>query len=319
MSMTKCALWVLPCVTLVFSDCSPANVMATGGPDPTTIKEACHDYAYAYCARLATCSPTAIAIKFATSTTCETVQEALCVARLSAPGTGSSPAGTAACQKALGSWDCGDFIYSTNPPPECQTPAGTLPSGSACSVNPQCKSSYCGNTAHHVCGTCTAAPVQGDSCAEDICPQGLVCRGATPACTAYAESGTTCSSAVPCAEGLACVGGVCQPGAKTAGATCTLTQAGCDPYRGLACDASTSTCVTLHIANPGEACGVVGSQDAWCVAGTCPRGACVPFGNVGDPCELNGSVLCMGGLHCIVTSDGGTSGTCQVPGAASCM
>jgi hypothetical protein len=62
----------------------------------------------------------------------------------------------------------------------------------------------------------------------------------------------------------------------------------------------------------------VNNQPAYCKAeGTCVSlngvigSACVGAAGLGAPCDLVKGPGCLFSVHCIVTSDGGTAGTCQ--------
>jgi len=315
--------WAALCAAS-FAACSPANVMGvvgTGGApagDPAAVAKACDAYAQAYCGHLASCSPTATGLAFGTGATCEAVTGAACLNQGTAPGSGWTVPRTAGCTQAIPSWACGDFVFGANPPPECQTPAGTLPSGSPCGVDAQCVSAYCGGLAASACGTCEAPPAPGDSCASNLCPLGLVCSGSPPRCSASVASGAACTASQTCAVGLSCLSGTCTPGVMSADAGCVFKGPGCDPYvAGLSCSASSSACVTLQLAGAGEACGMVVDQQVGCVAGSCPRGVCVPFVAPGGACAIGGA-SCLAPARCDPTADGGTMGICQLPGAVAC-
>ena len=319
---TALAFAVAVAAGALHAGCSPANVMGTsadGGPDEAAAKTACSAYAYAYCTKLTTCSRTLTTTKYGSTPACESLIGQLCEYRLLAPGTGSTTATTAACKSALDSWMCSDFMLNVNPPPECAVTMGKRSSGSPCAVSQQCTSGYCGGLVHSLCGTCMAPPQVADPCTENLCPQGLTCRGNPPACAQFAGAGQACSSSIPCGEGLTCVAATCQYGVADTTTPCAPSPgAGCDANAGLTCDASTDRCVLLPIAGPGQACGnTVGTVSVACTAGTCPRGACVPYVHVGAACDIAGPG-CISPSRCIVTGDGGTKGTCQLAGAAAC-
>jgi hypothetical protein len=99
---------------------------------------------------------------------------------------------------------------------------------------------------------------------------------------------------------------------------CSFNGAGCDIYYGLACNAVNNTCQTARIANPGEACGMVMAQSQACYAGVCERGQCRGSVPLGGACDLDGGAPCVDTSRCVATTDGGTVGTCQVPGRYAC-
>jgi hypothetical protein len=305
--------------------CSPADVAGTSGVS-SAVLEACSDYSYAWCTKLSGCSSTFLQQRYGSATSCEAIEKASCVNALTAPQTGASVATRQACMAALPEWDCTDFIDTQNPPPACHTATGPLTPGEVCSVATQCQSGFCALPWGSACGTCAPVPPAGASCAETECPVGLVCLGTPPTCILQGGMGDSCLTVSYCIDGLACVGadsatstpGTCQPSPATLGATCTFGGAGCDYTAGLACNAVSNTCVTLKLYQPGQACGEVMDQASACVGGTCPRGTCVASGVLGGACDIDGTA-CISGTVCIVSTDGGTSGTCQPRGSAACQ
>jgi hypothetical protein len=108
-----------------------------------------------------------------------------------------------------------------------------------------------------------------------------------------------CNGNQPCSEGLTCVAGaspasgVCEQGMQTQGASCDFTGAG-------------------------EACGTVGNQSLACIAGSCIRGACVTNVALGGACDVAHGPPCVENARCILSSDTGTTGSCQLEGATLC-
>ena len=307
--------------------CSPANVSAgpgDAGIDLAAIEQACADYTYDYCARLQSCSTTAVQVRYGSTGVCESVENALCLSVGMTPATGATPEQNEACGKALGDWSCTDFLVSQNPPPACQLVTGPLANGATCAVRSQCQSGYCGFPAGSACGVCAPAPRPGDSCAETQCPPSLVCLGSPPRCVAYAQAGAACGASQPCNDGLTCVGasataaGVCQASVQSVDLPCSFSGAGCDFSAGLACNAQSGKCAVARLAQPGQACGIVANQLASCVSGTCPRGMCVANVPLGGACDLDGGPPCIGATRCILSVDGGAGGTCQLNGASTC-
>ena len=94
--------------------------------------------------------------------------------------------------------------------------------------------------------------------------------------------------------------------------------AGCDFAAGLTCNVSTGTCQTAKLVPPGSACGVVGYQDNSCFQGSCIHGTCIGSVTPGEACDAQIGPSCTIPARCIITSDGGTSGTCVIPGAEAC-
>lgn len=303
--------------------CSPADVAGTSGVS-SAVLEACTNYAYAFCSKLGACSSTVMQQRFGTTATCESLEKAVCVNGLTAPNTGATVAGKQACMQALPEWDCSDFIDTQNPPPPCHVAMGPLGTGEACSVAPQCQSGYCAIPTGAACGTCAAAS-PGVSCADSQCPSGLMCLGTPPTCLVPAGSGDSCATTSYCIDGLTCVGanattstlGTCQPSVTTSGEACVASGAGCDYFSGLACNAVTRTCETLKLYQPGQACGEVMDQPSACVEGVCTRGVCVGYVPLGGACVIGGPP-CSPDTVCVVSTSGGTDGTCQPRGSSAC-
>jgi hypothetical protein len=86
----------------------------------------------------------------------------------------------------------------------------------------------------------------------------------------------------------------------------------------------TNQCERVQLAKAGQSCGDVNHQSAYCAAqGDCigagaAPGVCRSSAAAGAPCDLVQGPHCINPARCIVSSDGGTSGTCQVPNAALC-
>ncbi len=307
--------------------CSPANIASPDGGDPNTT--ACTNYAFARCHQLATCSPTAVQIRYGDDPTCRALYTGNCLGSLEAPATGTSAASSQACAQAIanGSWTCSDFLFNQNPPPSCGVMAGALAMGAACAFPGQCQSGFCAIPLGRACGTCAAPAKPGDSCANlTTCGPSLVCDAVTSTCEGFAALGAACLQGQPCAAGLNCVGakvgtpGTCMPSTTTLGDACSFTGAGCELLAGLACNAVTGQCATAHIVGPGLACGIVANQFADCASsGSCVSGACVAGAPIGAACDLANGPGCLDLLRCVVTADGGTAGTCQLPSAATCQ
>lgn len=312
--------------------CTPADLGPTdagGGDGPTNLVQAAQDRAYAYCARLQFCSPTAVQLRFGTLQTCQSILSALYGAEVVLPQSGVTISSLEACTAAIGSsmtsgWNCEDIINNVSAPPECTGFAGPRAMGAPCAVGAQCQSSFCAAAPGAGCGACAPVPQQNAQCATQSCGQGdLVCTTAQT-CVPYAGMGQQCSAGTqPCGAGLTCVGAVGTTPGECAAATqvmldaCLFTMAGCDIFSGLACNASTGVCETARIANPGEACGVVGFQPATCAVGDCIRGVCVGRVPFGGSCNLDGGPPCMDSTRCVI-ADGGAEGTCEVLGMATC-
>jgi hypothetical protein len=317
-------------VALAALSCSPANVggpIADAGSDTSAdsstdgganATQACLNRAYAYCTQLQTCSTTAIEYRYGDVQTCKTLIAGECEVSAAAPSTGTSIAQIEACTAVEPTWACGDIIHSQNPPPACAAPPGPFANGTACTVNAQCQSSWCSHPPGKACGACAPPPNPGDPCDGNECPLPLVCSTSTLTCGAYVEAGGQCNAGNLCDSGLTCVGGICEAGVTVANMPCVFAGPGCDQFSGLACNAQSGTCKTLQLIQGGAACGTVANQPTLCEVGYCNRGACVGYAGLGEECDLAAGPECAANLRCIVTSDGGTAGICQILGGGSC-
>jgi hypothetical protein len=321
-----------PLLAVVLSlACSPASV-GSEGPSPD---QACTDWAYARCTRTQACSPTAVIERYGDVSTCETIFKSSCVANLAAPSTGATSAGQEACAQAVPGWDCGDYILVQNPPPSCQQATGALASGAACAFPAQCQSGFCAIVPGAPCGTCAPPPQAGASCAQlTSCGFTLSCNTVSATCFVPAQSMAACAPGQSCAPGEQCVGedaatgasGTCQLAVETLGGACSSTTNECDFYAGLTCDTKTAQCVAVELVGTGS-CNYVASVNevVHCAAGgKClsatpgAEGTCDGSSPLGGPCDLAQGPECINPSRCFVGTDGGTSGTCQVPNGASC-
>jgi hypothetical protein len=223
-----------------------------------------------------------------------------------------------------------------NPPPECQQATGSLAAGAACAYAQQCQSGFCAVVPGASCGTCAAAPQTGDSCAQlTTCGMGMSCLTFSSTCASPAQPMAACAPTQACTVGNECIGanyttgasGTCQLAVEMLGAACSSSTNTCDFYAGLTCDTQTKQCVAAQLVGAGQACNFVTSanQSVYCGGGgkcisASPgvQGTCSGASNLGGPCDLTVGPECISPSRCIVGSDGGTSGTCQVTDATTC-
>ena len=312
---------------VTFAACSPPNVSQS---DPNA---ACADYAYARCTHLATdCSPAYMLYRYGSDdpvSLCRTLITQSCINNLTGPGAGGTPSGIEACAQVIPTkWSCSDFVELLNPPPECAQPVGSLPSGAACATDGECQTRFCAVPLGNACGTCQQAPQPGSSCAGiGTCgnESGMTCESGT--CVPFVEQGSACGGGQGECDpgaGLACVAGTCQPAVTTANAACASTP-GCALVDGLVCNTELKTCQQAQFAGAGQPCGTVGYASIFCAGvATClgasgnTPGTCAALSPPGGPCDLSAGPDCLSPTRCIVTSDGGTSGTCQFLDGSSC-
>jgi hypothetical protein len=334
--MNRLALPPLASLVVVLAGlgCSPASVgPADAGPSSA---QACADWSYARCTRVQSCSPTAMVFRYGDVNTCESLMKSSCLANLAAPSTGSTPAGLEACVQALPNWDCGDYLFSQNAPPECQQTTGALGTGGTCAFTTQCQSGFCAMVPGAACGTCAPTPQPGDSCAQlTSCGFGLACSSFSQTCLVVAQPMTACAPTQSCTVGYECIGanystgapGVCQTAGESLGTACSSSTHDCDFYSGFTCNTQTLQCVAAQLVGAGQACNYVASanQTMYCGSGgKClsptpgAQGTCAGASPVGGPCDLVAGPECISPSRCLVGSEGGTGGTCQVADATMC-
>jgi hypothetical protein len=334
--------------TLPSLACSPKNVggpddaggavdtgpLETGGGGPT-IDKACADSAYARCTHLQTCFPAAVPLRYVDLATCEADVKAFCVGSLSAPSTGQNPTGVEACVAAIPNWDCGDYLFETNSPPECGNAKGSIAGGAACAFATQCQSGFCGIAPGAACGTCAEAPQPGTPCGQlTTCGTGLVCNAVSATCLGPAAAGAPCAPGQSCVAKSACIGesastgasGTCQPAVESVGSACSNTTVQCDLFAGLTCNSASTSCAMAAFVGAGQPCGFVSaeSQAQYCAGGQrCPSAVdggqplCPGISPSGGACDLSAGPGCVSPLRCIV-SGSGTAGTCGLADPTAC-
>jgi hypothetical protein len=317
------------------SSTSPGS-RGSSGPSAA---QACAELGNAECARLETCSPTDMILRYGDSATCTARVTANCTTSLAAASTGNSPVHTEACSQAYPGWPCTDYLNDLDVPTACQQQTGSVGAGGGCAFPGQCQSGFCAIAPGAACGTCAAQPTLGSSCAGiTTCGPGVVCTSDTQTCVVVAASGGACGTGQPCGVGLSCVGsdattntqGTCQPDSETVGAVCDpLLKAGghggCDRANGLVCNSMTTQCAAIAVATAGQPCGDVNDQNSPCgtngvcmgASGTTP-GTCTGAAADGTGCDTTAGPGCLDLSRCILGADGGTAGTCAMNGTTSC-
>ena len=313
--------------------CSDASGTATS---TVSAAQACTDNARERCARLQSCSPTDVELRYGSVSTCETRETKNCTASLAEPLTGNTPTAVETCAGAYAGWACVDYLNGVNIPLSCRQQLGPITNGGFCALDGECESGFCATVPGAACGTCTAPPKVGASCARlTSCGPGLTCTPDTAACVPFGVRGSACGKGAVCGVGLSCVGvdvtpntqGLCQPAGQKVGVPCDpalRTAAGCDRNAGMVCNATSRTCQKVVVASTGQHCGdEVGDQPVYCqAAGSCTGGSgttpgsCAAAAAEGAKCNLVTGPGCVIPARCI--GNGGTSGTCQYSGEQSC-
>jgi hypothetical protein len=321
-----CGLGVLAFfVSLACSNSSnPANVTAS---------QACADIAAARCQKMEQCGPQNILNTYGDVATCESRQSATCVSNLAAPQTANSPAHTEECAQAIPGESCSDFELG-NVPPACQPPAGPRDAGSPCSVSAQCGTAFCLIPKTSSCGTCEPAPAVGASCSNNGCGPGLVCDAKTLLCATPLGAGGSCDDSSACGPGFTCIGntpaanGTCTAVATAVGANCDLADAGtrCDGRLGLYCNVPLGrVCEQVGNAAATLACGTIDGGVIDCTAGAfCQRpgnsrsGVCIAPASESSACDETSGPTCSTPARCVLTTAGGTTGTCITTNPTAC-
>jgi hypothetical protein len=336
--MTKTATALAWCALLAACGGATSAGTTPTGDAGLTAAQACTDNVHQRCTRLQTCSSTTVLIRYGSESACESGEMSSCLATLAEPSNGKTPASVEACAQAYAGWDCTDYLNGDNAPTPCQQQTGSFAVGTVCAVAGQCQTGFCATAPGASCGTCTALPAAGASCAQlTSCGAGLTCTSDTQTCVALGVYAAACGTGAPCGAGLSCVGadgtthtlGTCQLAIETSGTTCDpslKTGAGCDRNASLVCNGTSKTCQPVVLAAAGQPCGDVNDQSAYCLAaGVCTGasgstpGTCTAAVADGAACDAASGTACMTPGRCVLdSSDGGTAGTCQVAGQQMC-
>jgi hypothetical protein len=340
-NITKIAAVLPSGAFLLALACGGTTVVGAAGSGTgagSTASQACADEAHQRCTRLQACSATDVQIRYGSESACEAGEARSCLSTLAQPSNGKTPAAVEACAQAYAGWTCTDYLNDENIPPACQQKTGPFPDGTVCAVSGQCQTGFCAIAPAASCGTCTALPVAGASCAQlTSCGAGLTCTSDTMTCVALGAESAACGTGAPCGAGLSCVGadaatstqGICQAAVEALGATCDPAQKsgpGCDRNAGLVCNGTSKTCQAIVLAAAGQPCGDVGQQTAACstegvctgASGSTP-GTCTAAAAEGAACDTGSGTTCIEPGRCVGSrGDGGIVGSCQYAGAEMC-
>jgi hypothetical protein len=295
--------------------------------------QACADVATARCQKMQECNPQGLLNTYGDLSSCESRQSANCVMNLAAPQTANTPAHTESCAQATPSQSCSDFALG-NVPSACTPPAGPRDAGSPCSVSAQCATAYCLISRTSACGVCAPQPRVGDSCANNGCGPGLLCDSMTSQCVAPVGTGGSCTGSSVCAPGYTCIGntdtttGTCVALATTVGASCDVADGGtrCDGRQGLYCNVPQGrVCAKVADATATLECGTVDGGVIDCTAGAfCQKaagsksGICIAPAVDGAACDRVNGPTCASPSRCVLSVEGGTTGTCQTTNPSAC-
>ena len=289
-----------------------------GGGGPQVSTSACEEAAPLFCQRFFTCRPDDARFVHGTEQACALDEAMACRILGTLPGTEELAIDHwAACDRALSTVSCEDFI-SDSRPSECAFLPGTRAVGQGCVQGRQCASKFCKRLPArmestslddlYVCGSCAPTPAAGDPCrAWEDCGYELICSGGK--CTALLKEGGACTlsdecdkllciegkcsrrrmagepcTAFECASDLRCVGKTCAPGLDD-GQPCT----GDFECQSFSCgdDQLCREARPTPVIEPGQPCAPGGLSFPSCRADSrCDESAhvCTPYKRTGEPC-----------------------------------
>ena len=175
------------------------------------------------------------------------------------PALDFDPPSYAACLAVVPTIGCADLNIQS-----CNTIfSGNREVGDGCAADIECAdtvATFCDGTDRgDVCGACTARPGVGDPCDFDLdaCAAGLLCSDLdTSTCVRIPGDGEPCPESV-CAGGFACDNATetCEPPDPDPSLGDPCVNGRCNTFQtGLACDATSDTCVDVTVVQPGETC-----------------------------------------------------------------
>jgi hypothetical protein len=295
-----------------------AGTSGTGGAAEggLTIQAACAASAEGICAKLEACSAL-VAFIYGSVAECEQSNALECEADLGVLDTTETVDTVSACTAARAAAGC-EVIFDS--PPACDLPPGPRADGEACEAGGQCSGGVCQFAEGAACGTCVTPANDGGSCANVPCASGLICGSANDQCYKPGELGDDCYQGQVCKTGLVCREGpeTCQlPGQL--GDACGPTRDSCDFYSGYSCNPAVDTCAAILVATAvGDSCGFDSSTgqmtrcsgEMFCSSNDFDIGLCNPRPAAGQACDVADD-QCKAPGRCV-------SGTCSLPGAATC-
>ena len=317
---------------------APATDDASGAGDASPIDavsaaQACAELSVDRCTKLQMCSEADLERRFGDIGTCETREALACTADQMAPDTAATPAGALACGDAR----CRRAPAATSSArarrwrarsrrARARARASSARSARARSARP---------ARPRCAGSVATCRIVGTSCAASGCGPTLICADNPQTCQVPGTANSSCNEAAPCGNGFSCVGTTKNnPGSSkaeqiTSGGACDPnhnTRSGCSGDAGLVCNENNNTCVNEPRVAAGQPCGVINGIKNACLAGaTCViaanqvKGTCVAPAADGAACNTSTGPDCFFPARCIPTTSGGTAGTCQLPGSASCL
>jgi hypothetical protein len=287
---------------------APADTGSSGSP---SVDAACVPFASAYCGYLSRCAPLLLSFVAADEAGCETRIGLACTLSIRSPGAARVPA---SCTDAIAAAPCDANISALAP--SCDL-TGALPPSTPCEFDNQCTTGSCWKSGPDTvkCGVCKARATEGQPCTAAKCAYGLACVAGT--CIAPKPKDAACNAG-ECAPPNKCIAGACKP-PVAAGVACTPQQGGddpCDGLRGYFCGlvGAATRCKAVVYADPGAACGVVGTDFVTCKGGlSCvgQPGKCIPNAADGATCDLAAGPKCSAPAEC-------TASRCVLPDPARC-
>lgn len=300
---------------------------ADGGDEPSDMspQAVCAYYADKDCAGYERCDPFTLRFYFNDGATCRERLAESCVLRLTATGTGETPARTVSCGKAVAQLSCEGYLDYERWPESCSQLPGKVADGAGCIVDAQCQGGYCEFMgSRNPCGVCRTLARQGEACVDsNECLDFIPCVDGV--CTLRGKRGAPCDEASRwCAAGLTCRNldaagvGTCQDYLPT-GAACDPNSSeveSCNFIQGDECDFFKGVCTTVLPENrpprAGEQCSTNSSCNFASFCGA--QDSCKLRPREGQPCAFDefGQSVCLSPARCF-------DGVCALRDAAVCQ
>jgi hypothetical protein len=230
-----------------------------GTPSDSELRAAaCERSSFAWCARLAACSPVDLWQYFGTLESCRAADAIRCEHELTLDGVNADPAGVDAATERLEHVSCREVVIGSYR--AHGTLHGTRSEGETCeaALGFQCVTGYCQVPETGFCGTCLSRPdpieMAGEPCSisesqfgnsYDCRAPGLICDIPSETCVLVTAAGDPCRTserdpAGTCDSGLVCRAGICEEPLYL-GESCTPEADSCSRDAHLVCG-SGSTC-----------------------------------------------------------------------------
>jgi hypothetical protein len=271
----------------------PASGGSTAASSGAPLRDACREYARAYCDKSDECNGTNAGSKY-----CYEASAPACPDLLASPGSTRTAQSLRECALEIAAFSCEQWTRGFLP--ACSTP-GTRVAGEPCVYPSQCQSLSCGGS-DSACGTCASLVQAGQACGPGLeCAPGLLCSSDSLCIERQAAPTPT----PPAPRTLRQLGESCLATECVVGAFCsrpdTSTEGTCEPM-----PATGQPCA------PGVASGPRCAMSDHCD----PDGLCAALPGNGEPCAVDSfAARCSAGNYCV--AQGGPNGNTCAPHTAA--